>query len=146
MRMGADPATADDMAQDAFVTAFSRITDFRGEGAFAGWIKKIAARHYLRRVRRRLPALDNAPETAGSEGEAVARVDLDQALAVLAPAERVCVTLCYGAGFSHSEAAEALEMPLGTVKSHVKRGLDKLRLQLAPLSLGSEGERDRAHV
>jgi RNA polymerase sigma-70 factor (ECF subfamily) len=147
MRMGADPATADDMAQDAFITAFSRITDFRGDGAFAGWIKKIAARHYLRRVRRRLPDMEGAPEGAGSEGEAAARVDLDQALAMLAPAERVCVTLCYGAGFSHAEAAEALEMPLGTVKSHVKRGLDKLRLQLAPPSLGRGGEgRDRAHV
>jgi RNA polymerase sigma-70 factor (ECF subfamily) len=91
--------------------------------------------------------MEGAPEGAGSEGEAAARVDLDQALAMLAPAERVCVTLCYGAGFSHAEAAEALEMPLGTVKSHVKRGLDKLRLQLAPPSLGRGGEgRDRAHV
>ena len=40
--------------------------------------------------------------------------------------------MCYGAGLSHAEAALALNTPLGTVKSHVKRGLDKLRQRLAP--------------
>ncbi|HRD27148.1 MAG TPA: RNA polymerase sigma factor, partial [Caulobacter sp.] len=63
---------------------------------------------------------------------AAARIDLDEALKTLSPAERMCVSLCYGAGVSHAEAAEALNAPLGTVKSHVKRGLDKLRLRLAP--------------
>ena len=51
-RMGADPATADDVAQDAFLAAFESIAEFRGEGAFAGWVKKIAARLYLRRWRK----------------------------------------------------------------------------------------------
>jgi RNA polymerase sigma-70 factor (ECF subfamily) len=41
-RMGAQPAEADDVAQDAFLTAFERIAEFRGEGAFAGWVKRIA--------------------------------------------------------------------------------------------------------
>jgi RNA polymerase sigma-70 factor (ECF subfamily) len=68
------------------------------------------------------------------------RLDLDDALRSLAPGERVCVSLCYGAGFSHTEAAAALNAPLGTVKSHVKRGLDKLKARLAPAgkSLGLE--------
>lgn len=145
MRMGADPFAADDAAQDAFVTAFSRITEFRGDGSFAGWVKRIAARHYLRRVRRRLPELETAAESFGSEGESAVRMDLDQALAGLSAAERMSVTLCYGAGFSHAEAAEALDMPLGTVKSHVKRGLDKLRTQLSPAQVGASGG-SRAHV
>ena len=144
MRMGADPATADDVAQDAFLTAFSRISEFRGEGAFAGWVKRIAARAYLRRWRRRGNALAEAEteEGFGGEGEAASRIDLDEALKTLSPAERVCVSLCYGAGFSHAEAALALETPLGTVKSHVKRGLDKLRSRLAPPG----GEQERVHV
>src|SRR6185312_747882 len=51
-RMGAHSAEADDVAQDAFLTAFERISEFRGEGTFAGWVKKIAARLYLRRLHR----------------------------------------------------------------------------------------------
>ena len=40
--------------------------------------------------------------------------------------QRACVALCLGEGFSHAEAAEALGMPLGTVKSHVLRGRERL--------------------
>ena len=60
------------------------------------------------------------------------RIDLDEALKSLGAAERICVSMCYGAGLSHAEAADALNLPLGTVKSHVKRGLEKLRARLAP--------------
>jgi RNA polymerase sigma-70 factor (ECF subfamily) len=134
-RMGAQGAEADDVAQDAFLTAFERISEFRGEGTFAGWVKKIAARIYLRRLHRdrRLGAM--TAETVADEAphnDADAAIDLDGALQALAAAERLCVTMCFGAGLSHGEAAEALNLPLGTVKSHVKRGLEKLRTRLAP--------------
>lgn len=136
-RMGAPPAEADDVAQDAFLTAFERVGEFRGQGTFVAWVRKIAARAYLRRLQRerRIAALS----TAGDEGEDVAatpdaagRMDLDDALRGLGAAERICVSMCYGAGLSHAEAADALNLPLGTVKSHVKRGLEKLRARLAP--------------
>ena len=146
MRMGADPHTADDVAQDAFLTAFSRITEFRGEGAFAGWVKRIAARHYVRGWRKRHgEVLSAEPEEEGSsegEGAAASRIDLDEAMRGLSAPERMCVSLCYGAGFSHTQAAEALNVPLGTVKSHVKRGLDKLRVRLAEPG----GAQERANV
>ncbi len=135
-RMGAQGAEADDVAQDAFLAAFERIAEFRGEGTFAGWVKKIAARLYLRRLQRdrRLGALSAEAvedEASSGGGDADAAIDLDEALKTLGATERVCVTMCFGAGLSHSEAAEALNLPLGTVKSHVKRGLDKLRTRLA---------------
>jgi RNA polymerase sigma factor (sigma-70 family) len=137
-RMGADPALADDVAQDACLAAFERIAEFRGEGTFLAWLKRIAGRIYLRRVKRgrridfeaEPPEPPPLPEGAGAD----ARLDLDEALRGLPEAERVCVSLCYGAGFSHAEAAELLNAPLGTVKSHVKRGLDRLRGRLAPAS------------
>ena len=135
-RMGAMPAEADDVAQDAFLSAFESVSEFRGEGAFAGWVKRIAARLYLRRMRREkrqaLLAADSAAhELPPSVSDTATRLSLDQALNDLPPAERMAVTLCYGAGLSHTEAAEALNLPLGTVKSHVKRGLEKLRTRLA---------------
>jgi RNA polymerase sigma-70 factor (ECF subfamily) len=138
-RMGAQGAEADDVAQDAFLTAFERISEFRGEGTFAAWVKKIAARLYLRRLQkdRRLTAI--ASETIEDEaetprGDTDAAIDLEEALKVLSAAERLCVSMCFGAGLSHTEASEALNLPLGTVKSHVKRGLEKLRTRLAPES------------
>ena len=135
-RMGADAAAADDVAQDAFMAAYEQIAEFRGEGTFQAWVRRIAARLYLRRWRRDKhldfhadapePEDDSPPPSAGD------RIDLDEALRRLPKVERVCVSLCYGAGLSHAEAALALNLPLGTVKSHVKRGLDKLRARLAP--------------
>jgi len=148
-RMGADGATADDVAQDAFLAAFEQISDFRGQGAFQAWVKRIAARLYVKRWRReaRDALLTDTGEgamsaQASAEGGAATRIDLDAALATLSAPERVCVSLCYGAGLSHAEAAAALNAPLGTVKSHVKRGLDKLRARLAP----EPGERREAYV
>jgi RNA polymerase sigma factor (sigma-70 family) len=137
-RMGADGASADDVAQDAFLAAFEQIAEFRGEGAFRAWVSRIAARLYVKRWRRETRA-DLLAETAELDEAAVraapaadARIDLDEAMKSLSEAERVCVSLCYGAGLSHAEAAAALNAPLGTIKSHVKRGLDKLRSRLSP--------------
>ena len=149
-RMGAPGAEADDVAQDAFLAAFEGIAEYRGEGAFAGWVKRIAARQYLRRLQRekRLAALAIEAEEAAHEpavqSAAAGRIDLDEALKSLGAPERLCVTMCYGAGLSHGEAAEALNLPLGTVKSHVKRGLEKLRTRLAPTD-GASMEGSRAN-
>ena len=150
-RMGADPALADDIAQDAFLAAFEQIAEFRGEGAFQAWVKRIAARLYVKRWRRdrREDLFAETPqdETRPRVGEAgaVARIDLDEALSGLSPVERLCVSMCYGAGLSHSEAAVALNTPLGTVKSHVKRGMDKLRSRLAPEPGLNDDQRAACH-
>lgn len=132
-RMGAEPATADDIAQDAFLQAFEKCAEFRGEGPFAGWVKRIAARLYLKRKSKEARFTSEAPESEDAVSyDGDGRMDLDEALKGLSEVERLCVSLCHGAGLSHAEIAVALNAPLGTVKSHVKRGLDKLRARLAP--------------
>jgi RNA polymerase sigma-70 factor (ECF subfamily) len=57
-------------------------------------------------------------------------MDLDRALAGLAHDERLCVVLAYSEGMSHSEICVAMQLPLGTVKSHVRRGAERLRALL----------------
>jgi len=148
-RMGADPTAADDLAQDAFMVGFEQVAEYRGEGTFGGWIKKIAARLYLRRVKREArlifsDAIEPTEEVMARDvsRDAANRLDLDEALKTLSRGERLCVSLCYGADWSHGETAEALNIPIGTVKSHVKRGLDKLRAKLAR---PEEGARREAH-
>lgn len=135
-RMGASPALADDVAQDACLKAFERIATFRG-GSFGAWLKTIAARMYIRRWRNesRIARAPQSPEEVVDEiapmSAASDCIDLDKALQVLNEMEKVCVSLCVGIGMTHEEASAELRMPLGTVKSHVHRGLVKLRSHFA---------------
>lgn len=128
-----DRALADDLAQEAFLEAWRKIGQFRGEGSFRGWLARIAYTRYLMEARRRkLEALD---EDAGaeqiSEGlEPATRFDLERCLAKLPLGERAALTLCYALGHSHDEAAQILGMPIGTVKSHVLRGRKSLMAML----------------
>lgn len=133
-RMGAQPSLADDMVQDALVAAYRAIGTFRGEASFTGWVMKIAARLYVKRRKKdaRLVLMAEPMESAPVVVDGGFGVDLDRALAALSPAERLCVSLCHGAGFTQAEIAEALQVPLGTVKSHCTRGLQKLRRRLSP--------------
>src|SRR5690606_22607004 len=113
--------------------AFEKCGEFRGEGTVAAWVKRIAARLYIRRKAKEARFTDEADDDAGPPGpDQAGLMDLDDALKGLSEIERMCVSLCHGAGMSHAEIATALNTPLGTVKSHVKRGLDKLRARLAP--------------
>ena len=67
------------------------------------------------------------PELGSAATESL---DLDRALARLSPEERLCVVLAYNEGLSHGEISAATGMPLGTVKSHIRRGAHNLRTLL----------------
>lgn len=125
-----DHALADDVAQDTFLEAWRKIAQFRGEGSFAGWLARIGYTRYLMIARRRkLESLDMAGDVFEPSGEADAnaRLDLENAMARLALPERAALTICYALGYSNEEGAEILAMPLGTLKSHILRGREKLR-------------------
>ena len=99
-RMGAQGAEADDVAQDAFLAAFERIAEFRGEGTFQAWVKRIAARAYVKRWRKdsRIDPRIEPPELEEggglSETDQANRIDLDEALKTRHQVERLCVSLC----------------------------------------------------
>ena len=126
-----DWALADDLAQETFLAAWSRL-DRRTPGASLrawlcgiGYRKALTALRTERRSRRRDA---DYLEAAGPSGEARPedRLALEAAMADLPVEQRACVALCLAAEFSHAEAALALELPLGTVKSHVARGRARL--------------------
>lgn len=137
-RLGAEAGLADKLAQEAFLIAFDQITDFRGEGAFQAWVKRIAVRQYAKHIRKdaRLDLIAEpsaAPDTPLSQDSenSTPAVSFEEALAGLPRSERLCVGLCYGGGLSHAEAADALNAPLANVRSHLRRGLDRLKARLA---------------
>jgi RNA polymerase sigma-70 factor (ECF subfamily) len=127
-------ALADDLAQETFLEAFRKIAQF-GEGSFFGWLCAIAYSRYLMEARKRkLESLDEAAELPDDAPEperaSAVRLDLEKAMARLAPAQRAALTLCFALGLSHEEAAASLNLPLGTLKSHVNRGREKLAAML----------------
>jgi RNA polymerase sigma-70 factor (ECF subfamily) len=125
-----DHAAADDLAQETFLEAWRAIANFRGDSAFATWLYRIAYSRFLMQVRKRKPDEQLGEwhgEIASGEGEAHARIDLERAMAKLSAPESAALTLCFALGLSNTEAADALEMPLGTLKSHVLRGREKLK-------------------
>ena len=130
-------AEADDIAQEALVTAWSSLNRLRDDEGFRPWLFGIAWRKAQTAARgaRRSAVRDHdwaateeqaAPDGLGAEE----RLTLQAALAQLVPEQRAAVTLCLAEGWSHGEAAEALGLPLGTVKSHVARGRDRLLASL----------------
>jgi RNA polymerase sigma factor (sigma-70 family) len=123
-----DHALADDLAQETFFEAWRKIDQFRGEGTFASWLARIAYRRYLMWARqRKLEPLDEGAEIADTGAPPDQRLDLEKAMARLSLRERAALTLCYAQEYTNEEAAEILELPLGTLKSHVARGREKLR-------------------
>ena len=124
---------ADDIAQEAFLAAWSNLAKLRDDEGFRAWLFGIAWRKALdhNRAARRAARRDQAwsEDQAGEatrEADPADRLALQAALADLPADQRACVTLCLGQGWSHGEAAEALNLPLGTVKSHVTRGRERL--------------------
>ena len=138
-RMCQSHAEADDLAQEAFIKAWDRLRDLETPAAFPGWFRRIAVTTFLMAKRRQKAVFEEitdasplASEDSTPEAAAGAKLDLEKALARLSDAERLCVTLNHGEGLSHSEIVEVTGLPLGTVKSHVLRGTDKLRRLLDP--------------
>jgi RNA polymerase sigma-70 factor (ECF subfamily) len=123
---------ADDLAQETFLSAWEHLGQFRGDASLRSWLcgigykKMLASRRSAGRARARDHAYYEDAPKATPAGDPVMNVALEKAMVALAPDQRACVALCLGGGYSHAEAAEALEMPLGTVKSHVNRGRERL--------------------
>jgi RNA polymerase sigma factor (sigma-70 family) len=135
-----DAALADDLAQETFVLAWRKLKAFRFEARFSTWLYRIAFNAWQSEARRRrevLMEIDDESPPAGSDAfdempDVVSRVDLERAMAALSDGERAAIAACYYADLSHHEAAAALGIPLGTVKTHVLRAKAKLKARLAP--------------
>lgn len=140
--LGNDPAMADDLAQESLVLAWRKLEQFRGDSRFATWLHCIAHSCFLQYLRSRGGRLhaaaqlgraeeDSADADAGGEDHPrELGLDLDAALQRLSAHQRVALLYCVQLGLSHEEAAQVLDMPLGSVKTHVARGKARMRVLL----------------
>lgn len=123
--------------------AWRSLPDYRGDAAFSSWLTAIGWRCYLdylrgnRRRERTRDAFAGVGETSHAPMSGAA-IDLERALVGLAANERAALVLCEGHGWSHSEAAAILALPLGTLKSLVARAKAKCRARLEQAGLEVE--------
>jgi RNA polymerase sigma-70 factor (ECF subfamily) len=131
-----DVTLADDLAQETFLRAYKNLRSFRGEARFSTWLYRIAYNCFREEARKRkeLVGIDEEQLQAEADPQTVdpgLRHDLMHALSSLPLRERSAVLLCCQNGLSHDEAARVLEIPLGTVKTNILRGREKLKRTLA---------------
>jgi RNA polymerase sigma factor (sigma-70 family) len=129
-RFCGDSTLADDLAQQVFLRVWLKIRTLKEAQAFPAWLKKLAVSIWLQYLRKN-DALRHADEMfeiegAGDDANGMG-MDLDQSLATLPNPVRLCIVLSYHEGMSHREIAELLDIPLGTVKSHINRGTQRLQ-------------------
>lgn len=154
--VGGDAAAAEDVVQDALVSAYRALDGFRGEASLDTWFYRILVRRATshlrwRGVRRRFASDEDPDGVVAAEAprsDPWLRRQIRQALDALPHGQRSAFVLVHLEGFSVREAAAILGRAEGTVKSHLHRGLTKLRAQLAALddgrSAGPEGDDDEA--
>jgi RNA polymerase sigma-70 factor, ECF subfamily len=139
-RILGDREDAEDVAQDTFVTAYRSIATFRGDGPIGAWLRTIATRLAIRRAADRSaetrlsPQLDDSDRTEPGPLAAVLSAErgaaVRRAINALSEAQREVVALRLFGELSLQEIADATGQPLSTCKSHLRRGLQRLRVAL----------------
>jgi RNA polymerase sigma-70 factor (ECF subfamily) len=134
-RLCALPDDADDLAQEAFVTAWANLQKLRDGVSFRTFVCGIAYRKALNDRRRFNRSGNRETEWFGLQEQSRAstidaKLTIQAALASLPLDQRAAISLCVAADYSHAEAAEILGLPLGTIKSHILKGRAKLNALL----------------
>lgn len=141
LRITNDRDAAADCAQEAFVRAYRALHRFDPTYPFGPWLYRIVTNTSLNHVQRwhaRETPVEDFPEVvepgpSGPEASAIRREEVAEVLAAMAelpPAYRAALTLRHLQELSYQEVADALGLPLGTVKTHLHRARAALRARL----------------
>ena len=140
LRVVRDPAQSEEVSQEAFLEIWKTATRFdEGRGSALGWMMTIAHRKAVDRVRsaeaagRRDHSYHESNQdvdydsTADAAHSSIEAERVRKALKTLTPAQRGALELAYFGGYTHSEVATMLDLPLGTAKTRIRDGLIRLR-------------------
>ena len=146
--IGEDRATAEEVAQDAFLRAYAGLGRFRDEAEMSTWffrilVRQAANRRRWRGLRQRWgdlwgtgeaegPGVESAAAGGPAPGDPALRARIATAMDALSPRQRAVFTLVHLEGFTVAEAAAIAAIAPGTAKSHLHRALEALRAELEP--------------
>lgn len=129
-----NPELTDDLLQETFITIYRRLATFNGKSAFGTWLYQVGYRQFLQMKRAEKPNAIPMQEDINSESTqyhpAISlgqKMDIDIAMTYLREEERMAIFLSYAEGYNHEEIAEIMQIPIGTVKTHIARGKKKLK-------------------
>jgi RNA polymerase sigma-70 factor (ECF subfamily) len=135
-----DAQLSDDLAQETFIKAYLNITKFRGLSSFSTWLMRIAYNVFYDDVRKRKVESEELKENTQVSGSPLTsqlspltsslKMDIYAALALLKPDERTCITLQLIDGYPIDEISKITGIPDNTVKSHLRRGKEKMTVYL----------------
>lgn len=138
--LGGDRQAACDAVQESWVLVIRHASSFNGGSSFKTWMYRIVVNR-CHTVRAKRHPVDAHPmhEHEGSEHEPIHRtnniiedIELQEAMSRLPDAKRDVLLLCYHASLTHEQAADVMEIPVGTLKSRLHAALRELRKALAP--------------
>lgn len=152
LRIVSDQRTAEELVQECFWQVWQKAGDYRGAGAGAAWLYRIARNRGLDRLRRRdarpqpvVWEMEDAPtrvaeafQTPSVETTVEQRwrqQQVRQGLSSLPEEQRVILELAYFEGMTQSEIADYLSLPIGTIKSRIRLGVEKLERLLVAIGL-----------
>ena len=158
-RMVQDPATAEDLAQEAFVKAYRSLHTYDASRKLSSWLFKIAHNTTIDHLRRHVPdtvSLEAPQDEEGRGGLAAVLSDasvedhaaaaerrdmarsLERAISRLRPEYREAVVLFYLEGATYQEICDVTGLPLGTVKTNLHRARKELAAEMSALGWGAE--------
>jgi RNA polymerase sigma-70 factor (ECF subfamily) len=126
-----DRALAEDVTQEAFLRAYRFLPTFRGDSKFTSWLFRIARNCAMDAIRSRKSYLAKEPPPPIGPTDAETRVELQAALAAVSDDHREPFILIEVFGLSYQEAADVLNVRVGTVKSRMHRARHAMMAALA---------------
>jgi len=139
-----DSLQSDDLAQDTFIKAYLNIKSFKGLSGFSTWLFRIAYNIYYDSIRSQ-KHFDDINESALDLSHQVdntfsaEKIDLYKALKLLRKEEQMAILLHYMEDMSHTDIAKIMNCPLGTVKTYILNGKEKLSNYLGENGYGYNG-------
>jgi len=137
-----DGSLSDDLAQETFIKAYLNITAFKGISGFSTWLYRIAYNVYYDSVRAQKKYADINEWEIDSQHQtqnefSAEKMDIYRALKLLRKEEQTAVLLFYMEDKTHPEIAKIMNCPLGTVKTYILKGKEKLSLYLTNAGYGN---------